>query len=102
FEKMTAKDSIAILGMGRVGTAVGYLLRSAGYRIAAIASRSTASAEKAVKYTGGKVCVTLAGAASQAESVFITTGDDAISSVCEEIVKEGGVGAGKKVVHMRE
>jgi len=97
---MAAKDSIAILGMGKVGTAVGCLLRSAGYRIVAITSRSTASAEKAVKYTGGKVYVNLAGAASRAEAVFITTGDDAIVSVCEEIVREGGVGAGKKVIHM--
>jgi predicted short-subunit dehydrogenase-like oxidoreductase (DUF2520 family) len=97
---MAVKDSIAILGMGKVGTAVGCLLRSADYRIVAIASRSTASAEKAVKYTGGEVYVNLASAASRAEAVFITTGDDAIPSVCEEIVREGGVGAGKKVVHM--
>lgn len=94
------KDSIAILGMGRVGTAVGYLLRSAGYRILAVASRSVRSAEKGVEYTGGKVYTNFAHAASQAECVFITTGDDAIASVCEEISKKGGVSAGKKVVHM--
>ena len=94
------KDSIAILGMGRVGTAVGSLLRSAGYRIVAVASRSVGSAEKGVKYTGGKVYTSLAGAASQAECIFITTGDDAIASVCEEISRKGGAGAGKKVVHM--
>ncbi len=94
------KDSIAILGMGRVGTAVGSLLRSAGYRIVAVASRSVNSAEKGVKYTGGKVYTNLAGAASQAECIFITTGDDAIASVCEEISSKGGAGVGKKVVHM--
>ncbi|MEA1936314.1 MAG: Rossmann-like and DUF2520 domain-containing protein [Thermodesulfobacteriota bacterium] len=94
------KDSIAILGMGKVGTAVGNLLRSAGYRIVAVASRSDESAEKGAKYTGGTIYDSLTSAASRAECIFITTGDDAIASVCEKISKGGGVGAGKKVVHM--
>jgi len=97
---MTAKDSIAILGMGKVGTAVGYLLRSKGYEIVGVADISAASAEKGAEYTGGKVCVSPVDAASQADTVFITTGDDAISPVFEEISKKGGVTAGNKVVHM--
>lgn len=97
---MTIKDSIAIIGMGKVGTAVGVLLRSAGYEIVAVASRSAASAENGVKYTGGEIFTSVADAASQAECVFVTTGDDAIASVCEKISKEGGVRAGKKIVHM--
>lgn len=97
---MTAKDRIAILGMGKVGTAVGSLLRSAGYEIVAVADMSAVSAEEGVTYTGGKVYTDLADAASQAECVFITTGDDAIATACEEISEKGGVSAGKKVVHM--
>ncbi len=98
--KMLLKDSIAILGMGKVGTAVGYLLRSAGYRITAIASRSIKSAEKAVKCTGGKIYASFTDAASQADCIFITTADDAIAAVCEKIAGERGVGVGKKLVHM--
>ena len=90
---MTAKDKIAILGMGKVGTAVGYLLRSAGYEIAGVADSSAASAEKGAEYTGGKVCDSLIDAASQADTVFITTSDDAIASVCVEISERGGVAA---------
>ncbi len=97
---MTTKNSIAIIGMGKVGTAVGSLLRSAGYKIVAVADMSVVSAEDGVKYTGGKVYADLADAASHAECVFITTGDDAIATVCEEISGKGGVSAGKKIVHM--
>lgn len=95
-----AKDRIAILGMGKVGTAVGYLLRSAGYEIVGVADMSVASAEKGAEYTGGKVYAYLADAASQADTVFITTGDDAISSVCEEVSRKGSITHGNKVVHM--
>ena len=97
---MVTKDKIAILGMGKVGTAVGNLLRSAGYEIAGVADMSVASAKKGAEYTGGKVYIDLVAAASQADTVFITTGDDAIASVCVEISERGGVAAGDKVVHM--
>ncbi len=94
------KDSIAILGVGKVGTAVGFLLKKAGYEIAAIASRSPSSVEKALPYTGGRVCSTFAEAAALARCILITTTDDTIANVCKEIVQAGVAGAGKKVVHM--
>lgn len=97
---MVTKDKIVILGMGKVGTAVGYLLRSAGYEIVGVADSSVASAKKGAEYTGGKVLIGLVDAASQADTVFITTGDDAIASVCVEISERGGVAAGNKVVHV--
>lgn len=96
----TRKDSIAILGMGKVGTAVGYLLKSAGYHIVAVASRSVSSLNHGVAYTGGDICATFSDAAAQAESIFITTADDAILSTCEKISQNGVIGPGKKVIHM--
>ncbi|MDO8785449.1 MAG: DUF2520 domain-containing protein [Syntrophales bacterium] len=96
----TGKDSIAIIGLGKVGTAVGFLLRSAGYRIVAVTGRSASSIEQALPYTGGKAFSSLSEAASQADCILIATGDDAIAPACEEIVKGEGVKPGNKVFHM--
>jgi predicted dinucleotide-binding enzyme len=62
----------AIIGAGRVGSSVGFLLKRAGYAVTAVAARSLASAEKASAYIGaGKPATDVAKAASQADIVFI-------------------------------
>jgi len=94
------KDTIAILGAGKVGTAVGFLLLSSGYEIVAIASRSDESIKRGVEYTRGKPFRSLSQAAAMAECIIISTSDDAIASVCEKITKDGAVSPGKKVIHM--
>ena len=94
------KDTIAILGTGKVGTAVGFLLLSSGYQIVAIASRSDESIKRGVEYTRGKPFRNLSQAAAMAECIIISTSDDAIASVCEKITKDGAVSPGKKVIHM--
>ena len=94
------KDTIAIIGLGKVGAAVGYLLRLSGYEISAVADQSADALEKGVGYTGGKACGDPVQASLLADSIFITTTDDFIESVCNEISEGGGVGPGKRVVHM--
>jgi len=94
------KDLIAIIGLGKVGAAVGHLLRSAGYEITAIADRSPDALERGVRYTGGVVSNDPLQASLPATSIFITTPDDIIESVCSEIARGGGFGPGKRVVHM--
>lgn len=93
-------DAIAILGLGKVGTAVGHLLKSAGYRIIAVADQSPAALKKGIPFTGGQACETLVEAAAAANCKIITTTDDAIASVCREIVANGAVREGDKVIHM--
>jgi predicted short-subunit dehydrogenase-like oxidoreductase (DUF2520 family) len=93
-------DCIAILGLGKVGMAVGFLLRTAGYRIVAVASRSTVSLNKGIVYTGGEAYTNYSDAAAQAECILITTADDAIESVCKEISSAGSIKPGNKVIHM--
>ena len=95
-----SRDTIAILGLGKVGTAVGFLLRAAGYRVVAVASRSASSLNQGVDYTGGKPYTNFPKAAAKAECILITTSDDAIASVCEKIANEGGIKPGNKVIHM--
>ncbi len=94
------KDTIAILGTGKVGTAVGFLLLSSGYEIVAIASRSDESIKRGVEYTRAKPFRSFSKAATMAECIIISTSDDAIASVCEKITKDGAVSPGKKVIHM--
>lgn len=98
--KEMSSETIAILGIGKVGTAIGFLLRSAGYTISAIAGRSPASINQGMAYTGGKPYTDFSEAASHADCIFITTSDDAIASVCEKITRGGSIKPGKKVIHM--
>ncbi len=98
--KAQEKDTVAILGPGKVGTAVGFLLRSAGYEITALAGRSRKSCRKALPYTGGKIYSRLPEAASAARCILITVSDDSIRSVCEEISSAGTPLKGRKVIHM--
>jgi predicted short-subunit dehydrogenase-like oxidoreductase (DUF2520 family) len=93
--------TVAIIGAGRVGGAVGYLLARAGYTIGAIACRTRASAETARSFIGaGDPADDAVTAAEKAEIVFITTPDGAIQSTCERIAAGGGFRQGGVVVHM--
>ncbi|MCK9418133.1 MAG: DUF2520 domain-containing protein [Nitrospirae bacterium] len=97
---MTSK-SVAIIGAGRVGSSVGFLLKRAGYTVTAVAARSLESAQKASAFIGaGKPATDVVKAASQAEIVFITTPDGAIKNACDRIASGGGFKAGSLVVHM--
>ncbi len=91
---------VAIIGAGVVGTAIGALLHRKGYAIAAVASRSLASAEKSVRYIGdGKAMDDSTAAARAGELVFITTPDGAIAQVCGEIAAQRGFSEGSIVLH---
>ena len=94
------KNSIAILGLGKVGTAIGYLLRKAGYPIIAVAGRTECSLNRGLSFTGGEAFTSFSDAASRAECIIITTPDDAIRSTCKKISQNSGVVQGKKVIHM--
>ncbi len=90
----------AIIGAGVVGTAMGYLLSNAGYNITGIASRSLESAVKARDFIGqGEASTDLAGTARSAGIVLITTSDDAVRLVCEDIAGRDGFRPGSLVIH---
>jgi predicted short-subunit dehydrogenase-like oxidoreductase (DUF2520 family) len=95
------KKSIAVIGAGRVGSAVGFLLKREGYTVIAVAARSLALAETAAAFIGaGEPTADVVKAASKADIVFIATQDGAIKNVCNKIASEGGLKAGSLVVHM--
>ncbi len=82
-----------------VGTAIGFLLKKAGHDISAFADLSAVHLKRAQAYTGATGFRHPAQAAGLADCILITTPDDRIGTVCEEIVSASSV-TGKKVFHM--
>jgi predicted short-subunit dehydrogenase-like oxidoreductase (DUF2520 family) len=82
-----------------VGTAIGFLLRKAGYQVIAIADKSPAALKRALPYTGGKAFRKPREAVQEADFILITTPDDAISSACQEIALCRAI-KGKFIFHM--
>ena len=89
----------AIIGLGKVGTAIGHLLNKSGHEIIAISDKSAVALKKALPYTGGRAYRDPKKAVMKADCIFITTPDDFIFSVCNEIADSKLI-KGKFVFHM--
>ena len=84
---------LAFVGAGVVGGSLAAALSRAGYRVAASASRTFASAETLARWAPGCVAYeTPQQAADAADFVFVTTPDDAISGVVGAIGWRNGQG----------
>ncbi|RDV84253.1 Rossmann-like and DUF2520 domain-containing protein [Ammonifex thiophilus] len=92
------RPAVAIVGAGRVGTALAVGLKAQGYEIVAVTSRTRASACLLAGRVGAEVLAP-AEAARRGDLVFITTPDDAIAGTAEAIAREGGFRAGQWVAH---
>lgn len=92
------KPSIAIVGAGKVGSALAILLQREGYPVVAVNSRTLASAEKLAAQLHCPV-LDNRGAAARAELVFITTPDREIAPVSALIAAGGGYRPGQVVAH---
>lgn len=89
-------DRIGFIGAGTVGTALAITLAREGYHVAAVASRTRASAEAlAAQVPGCAVWDKAQEVAGAADLVFITTPDDAIAGVAAAAQWHAGQG----VVH---
>ncbi|MGA2266730.1 MAG: DUF2520 domain-containing protein [Phycisphaerae bacterium] len=83
---MNKSADIAIIGPGKVGTAIGVLAAKAGWTVAAVGGRDAARAAAAAKAIGPHVrAATAAQAAGSAELVLLTVGDDDIAATCQEL-----------------
>ncbi|MTI82158.1 MAG: DUF2520 domain-containing protein [Firmicutes bacterium] len=93
------KPSIAIVGAGKVGSALAVALQKADYPIVGIASRSLQSAQKLglrlqVDYSDQPAQIV-----TKAKTVFITTPDREITKTTVSIAAAGGFKEGQVVVH---
>ena len=96
-----AQKTFAIIGCGRLGTALAVFLSSSGFVPAAFSSRTLASAENAAAAAGsGDVCEDPVAAARAADIVFIATPDTAIAPVCQSMAEKGGFESNQIVYHL--
>jgi predicted short-subunit dehydrogenase-like oxidoreductase (DUF2520 family) len=95
-----ARPTVAVIGAGRLGGALGRLLSLAGYRVVAVTGRTSGSARAAARFVGaGEPTTDVVRAAAGARIVLITTPDREIRAVCERIAGGGGLRRGALVAH---
>jgi predicted short-subunit dehydrogenase-like oxidoreductase (DUF2520 family) len=87
-------NSLAIVGAGRVGRALGKRLREQGWRIGAVVTRSQSTARRAVRFIGGgKACAGISREVLAARVVLLATPDDELISVARqaaEMLRQAG------------
>ena len=77
--------SLAIVGAGRVGRALGKRLREEGWRIGAVVARSAGSAARAVRFIGGgHAQAGISARVLAAHVILVATPDDQIAAVVRE------------------
>jgi predicted short-subunit dehydrogenase-like oxidoreductase (DUF2520 family) len=93
--------SLAIIGAGRVGRALGRRLREAGWRVVVVAAPSEAKARSTAKFIGGGRAV--AGVPANligAGVILLTVPDDAVAAVAGELAERcGGELRGRVALH---
>src|SRR5260370_417540 len=68
------QNSLAIIGAGRVGRALGRRVRELGWKIGAVVTRSDASARKAVRFIGARADGHVLGAEDGADPLLVSLG----------------------------
>lgn len=96
---MNRKPSFAIIGAGKVGTALSSLLKERGYKPVGVYSRSQDSAKNLAEQMGIGVSRHPADAAERAELVFVTTTDREIASTAALIARREAKRAGQIFIH---
>jgi len=85
------EKTLAIVGAGRVGRALGRRLRELDWKIGVVVTTSEASSRRAVRFIGaGKPHAGLTRHVLLSQIILISTPDDAISGVARELARIGG------------
>lgn len=94
------KPAFAIIGCGKVGTALSIYLTKSGYSVAGLSCLTLSSAQAlgaqvaATRFTTSPEEITI-----HSDVVFITTPDDRIEQVCNAISSAHGFKAGSVILH---
>src|SRR5215472_14714987 len=93
--------SLAIIGAGRVGRALGRRLREAGWRVIVVSARSASSAKNAARFIGaGRPSAGVPHSIMGAGVILLTVPDDAVAALSCELAKRAGDELrGKVVLH---
>ncbi|TMK14131.1 MAG: DUF2520 domain-containing protein [Actinobacteria bacterium] len=90
---------VAVVGAGRVGTAVAVLLTRAGHQVAAVSGRG-ATTERAARWLPGVPVLPLGETAALGDLVLLGVPDDVLGPVVAELAKAGTIHAGCWVTHL--
>jgi predicted short-subunit dehydrogenase-like oxidoreductase (DUF2520 family) len=95
------ENSLAIIGAGRVGSALGRCLRDLGWKIGAVVTRNEASARRAVRFIGaGEPHAGMTRLILASRVMLIATPDDEIAAVAPDLARIGAEELrGKVVLH---
>ena len=92
--------TVAIVGPGRLGQAMGRLLLRAGEPVRFVAARRLSRARKAVRFIGGGLALTLKDRRlAEADVILMTTSDGAIGPVARRLAKYRKEWSGRIVLH---
>ena len=90
----------AVIGPGRVGTALGMALADSGYRVEAVAGRGDDSLRQFVQRVPSAAVMTATDAARQAELVVVAVPDDVLADVVSAVARDEGVVEGSRWIHV--
>jgi predicted short-subunit dehydrogenase-like oxidoreductase (DUF2520 family) len=91
--------SLAILGAGRVGRALGRSLHEHGWQIRVVTARSEASARESVKFIhAGRAFAYIPPQVVAARTILLSVPDDAIPETAAELARVGGEQLRRKIV----
>ncbi len=93
------KPVVAIVGAGKVGSALGFALKNAGYPICGVASRTLSSAQKLGRHLICRCSDQAADITAEAELIFITTPDREVTAAAKAIADGGGFKKGQIAAH---
>jgi predicted short-subunit dehydrogenase-like oxidoreductase (DUF2520 family) len=100
--RTTRPTTIAVVGAGRVATALAVLLEHAGHRVV-LATGREGSRERVRGYIPAAPFVSLADAPAagrNAETVMIGVSDDAIAPICADLAQGGAFRPGQFALHL--
>jgi predicted short-subunit dehydrogenase-like oxidoreductase (DUF2520 family) len=94
------KPTIAIIGPGRAGSALGRALHLAGYQVAAVGGRNPENVASLATELRARACSTPAAAIDLADLTLLAVPDDVIAEVAADLPGYLCSGAGRSVVHL--
>jgi predicted short-subunit dehydrogenase-like oxidoreductase (DUF2520 family) len=93
------KGTVSIVGAGRLGRTLGRCLREQGWRIGAVVTRSDATSRAAVRAIGaGTAYGRLSSDALDADLILLTTPDDVLASMADELARFGREGCRDQII----
>lgn len=93
------RPPVGIIGAGRVGSALGAALASAGHELVGVSAGSPASRARAAGRLPGVPVLHPTAVAAQASVLLVTVPDDALADVIRGLADSGALRAGSAVVH---